>query len=172
MARTPTMPVGIIGAGPVGLYAAFRLVQAGHRVVVWERDTVGASVGAWGHVRLFSELGLNLRADARAALEVGFGGAAPPRALAGDDAFLTGGELSRDVLGPLAAWLRATGRCAIAEGARVVSVGRGRLLKKTMRREGPFRVLVRSPDGSERCDYAEAVVDCSGTYGPLACLKV
>ena len=27
--------VAVIGAGPVGLYAAFRLVQAGHRVVIY-----------------------------------------------------------------------------------------------------------------------------------------
>ena len=48
--------VAVIGAGPIGLYAAFRLVQAGHRVVVWEKGSIGANVEQWGHVTLFSAM--------------------------------------------------------------------------------------------------------------------
>ena len=78
--------VAVIGAGPIGLYAAFRLVKAGHRVVIWEKGSIGANVESWGHVTLFSSMALNLRADARADLERGLGAAAPPRALPPDDA--------------------------------------------------------------------------------------
>ena len=45
--------VAVIGAGPVGLYAAFRLVQAGHRVVVWEKGSIASNVEQWGHVTFF-----------------------------------------------------------------------------------------------------------------------
>ena len=56
--------VAVIGAGPIGLYAAFRLVQADHRVVIWEKGSIGANVEKWGHVTLFSAMALNLPDDA------------------------------------------------------------------------------------------------------------
>mgnify|MGYP002012150242 FL=1 len=55
--------VAVIGAGPVGLYAAFRLVQAGHRVVIWEKGSIASNVESWGHVTLFSAMALNLPDD-------------------------------------------------------------------------------------------------------------
>ena len=70
--------VAVIGAGPIGLYAAFRLVQAGHRVVIWEKGSIASNVEQWGHVTLFSAMALNLPDDARKALETGLEGA-PPR---------------------------------------------------------------------------------------------
>jgi len=49
------LPVAVIGAGPVGLVAAAHLVRRGEAVVVLEAGAaVGASVRAWGHVRLFT----------------------------------------------------------------------------------------------------------------------
>ena len=167
---TTTDRVAVIGAGPVGLYTAFRLVQAGHRVVIWEKGCVGAAVESWGHVTLFSAMALNLPADARKALEVGLEGA-PPRYVAGGDAFLTGAEFRRDVLLPLAAYLEATGRCTISEHTAVTGLARGHLLKKEGigaigddRRETlPFRALLQRGD-DEAWEEALAVVDCSGTY--------
>ena len=164
--------VGVIGAGPVGLYAAYRLVKSGHRVVVWEKGQVGGNVDKWAHVTLFSALSLNLPEDARQDLEAGLGEACGPRSLAGGDAFLTGGEFRRDVLLPLAAWLRASGRCEIVEGRAVAGLGRGALLKKEgvaaigddRRSSAPFRALLRSGDGAETLATVSAVVDCSGTY--------
>jgi cation diffusion facilitator CzcD-associated flavoprotein CzcO len=48
-------PVAIIGAGPVGLAAAAHLAEKGIDFVVLEAGpAAGASVTAWGHVRLFS----------------------------------------------------------------------------------------------------------------------
>ncbi len=53
--RVSTLPVAIIGAGPIGLAAAANLVDRGIDFIVFEAgDDVAASVRAWGHTRLFS----------------------------------------------------------------------------------------------------------------------
>ena len=164
--------VAVIGAGPIGLYAAFRLVQAGHRVVVWEKGSIGANVEQWGHVTL-SRDGIE---PARRLPEKRWRRAskkAPPRQLPSADAFLTGSEFRRDVLLPLASYLQATGRCTIQEHCSVVGLARGHLLKKegigaVGDSEGetlPFRALLRRND-DEAWEEAMAVVDCSGTYAP------
>ena len=50
-----TLPVAVIGAGPVGLAAAAQLLERGETPLVLEAGAaVGASVLAWGHVQLFS----------------------------------------------------------------------------------------------------------------------
>jgi len=50
-----TLPVAIIGAGPIGLAAAANLVERGIDFVVFEAGgEVAASVRSWGHTRLFS----------------------------------------------------------------------------------------------------------------------
>lgn len=50
-----TLPVAVIGAGPVGLAAAAHLLASGEEVIVFERGpSAGANILAWGHVRLFS----------------------------------------------------------------------------------------------------------------------
>ena len=67
----------MIGAGPIGLYTAYRLVKSGHCVVVWEKGVVAGNVAKWEHVTLFSALSLNLPADARADLEAGWYGHTP-----------------------------------------------------------------------------------------------
>jgi len=53
--RVSTLPVVIIGAGPIGLATAANLIERGIDFVVFEAgDEVAASVRAWGHTRLFS----------------------------------------------------------------------------------------------------------------------
>jgi uncharacterized protein with NAD-binding domain and iron-sulfur cluster len=50
-----SLPVAVIGAGPVGLAAAAQLLMQGEEPLILEAsDTAGADVLAWGHVRLFS----------------------------------------------------------------------------------------------------------------------
>jgi glycine/D-amino acid oxidase-like deaminating enzyme len=52
---TSGLPVVVIGAGPVGLAAAAHLVSRGETPLVLEAgQSAGASIRAWGHVRLFS----------------------------------------------------------------------------------------------------------------------
>ena len=66
------LPVVVIGAGPVGLAAAARLVERGIRPLVLERGLgAGAAVDGWGHVRVFSPWAYNIDAAARSLLEAG-----------------------------------------------------------------------------------------------------
>ena len=53
--RFTTLPVAIIGAGPIGLAAAANLVERGIDFVIYEAgDSVADSMRQWGHIRLFS----------------------------------------------------------------------------------------------------------------------
>ena len=50
-----SLPVAIIGAGPVGLAAAAHLIGRGETPIVFEAGAeVGANIRTWGHVHLFS----------------------------------------------------------------------------------------------------------------------
>lgn len=151
--------IAIIGAGPVGLEAALRGVAAGHRVAVYERGRIGEHVRQWGHVRLFSNFGLNRsELGARTLREAGV---EPPD----DDAYLTGAEYVARYLDPLAASTPLSG--AIRERTEVLRIGRDRLLKPDMiggpREMHPFRLLL-SVDGVESTANADVVIDCSGTW--------
>jgi hypothetical protein len=154
------LPVVVIGAGPVGLAAAARLVERGLTPRVFERGpTVGAAMSDWGHVRLFSPWRYNIDDAARALLGAG-GWLAPD-----PDALPTGAEIVRDYLTPLA------GHPAIAPhlnlGATVTAVSRaGFDRRRTAGREAaPFLVRWRDRDGVEHSALARAVLDASGTWG-------
>ena len=65
-----SLPVVVIGAGPVGLAAAAHLVERGLEPIVLEAgDQVGAAIREWGHVRLFSPWRYDIDAAARRLLE-------------------------------------------------------------------------------------------------------
>ncbi len=50
-----TLPVAIIGAGPIGLAAAAQLHERGIDFIVYEAgESIATSMAAWGHTRLFS----------------------------------------------------------------------------------------------------------------------
>ena len=67
MTSLETLPVAVIGAGPVGLAAAAHLLARGLPVRVYEAGaTVGASIRDWGHVRLFSPWRYNVDPAAKA----------------------------------------------------------------------------------------------------------
>ena len=53
--RLDTLPVAIIGAGPIGLAAAANRVERGIDFVVHEAgDEIASSIRRWGHTRFFS----------------------------------------------------------------------------------------------------------------------
>src|ERR1700735_2860272 len=92
-----TLPVAVIGAGPVGLAAAAHLIARGLPVKVYEAGPeVGANLRAWGHVRVFTPWRYCLDGAATALLER-HGWRAPTA-----DAFPTGAELVSAYLEPLA----------------------------------------------------------------------
>jgi thioredoxin reductase len=152
------LPVAVIGAGPVGLAAAAHLAARGIERVVFEAGaSAGASVRAWGHVRVFSPWSYNVDPVAARLLER-TGWVAPPA-----DGYPTGDELADRYLEPLAA---APG---IAEHlhlrSRVVAVTRLGIdkLKDSGRDDAPYQLVVEQ-DGEERRHLARAVIDASGTW--------
>ncbi|HYF56384.1 MAG TPA: NAD(P)-binding domain-containing protein [Salinarimonas sp.] len=159
MSETSTLPVAVIGAGPVGLAAAAHLIDRGVPVRVYEAgESVGANVRDWGHVRLFSPWRYNTDAAARALLKA-HGWQEPP-----GDAMPTGHDLYEAYLKPLAATpemaavveTRTRVQAITRQGAdKVMSKGRG---------DKPFVVAVANGDGAIRRDLARAVIDASGTW--------
>lgn len=159
--------LAVLGAGPVGLEAAGRGILEGWRVTVLEAGTPAQHLAEWGHVRLFTPFGMNAGPAGLALLRGSDVPSSPAPTLPGDDAFLTGRELREAYLLPLAERIAAEGR--LETGARALSVGRSRLLKHEApggeaRAGDPFRVLYER-EGTERELEADAVLDCTGTYG-------
>jgi glycine/D-amino acid oxidase-like deaminating enzyme len=155
----PSLPVAIIGAGPVGLAAAAHLLSRGLDPLVLEAGpAIGHAVRDWGHVRMFSPWEFNIDAAARALLDAE--GWSPP-----DPAiFPTGAELVTHYLAPLAATAALRGR--IRAGAKVLGIARrdlGRLHDGAARDAAPFVILLETAEGIQTLE-ARAVLDCSGTW--------
>lgn len=156
----PSLPVAVIGAGPVGLAAAAHLLERGLEPLVLEAgDEPAAAVRAWGHVRMFSPWRFNTD-SAAARLLRGTGWAAPD-----PEAHPTGAELVRDYLAPLAAHPAIAPRLRL--GARVVGVSRRHhdLQRDGTREEAPFVLQVATSSGDAEEIEARAVLDLSGNWG-------
>ncbi len=157
--RLATLPVAIIGAGPIGLAAAANLVERGIDFVVLEAGPeVAASVRAWGHTRLFSPWRHLVDPVSRRLLEErGWEHPDPDRAPLGS-------ELVDHYLVPLAALDQIAPR--IRYGTEVIGVTReGMDRTRTRGRAGvPFVVRFRDGDGTVDELTARGVVDASGTY--------
>ncbi|MBM3547000.1 MAG: flavoprotein [Alphaproteobacteria bacterium] len=154
-----SLPIAVIGAGPVGLAAAAHLLQRGLTPLVLEAGPkVGHAVRQWAHVQMFSPWGFTTDRVARALLEA-TGWEAPPA-----DEVPTGGDLVSRYLEPLAA------HPAISPHLRfntmVVSIGRKGFDKvKTAGREAqPFVIETVGRDGTRDWIEASAVIDASGTW--------
>jgi thioredoxin reductase len=153
-----SLPVVVIGAGPVGLAAAAHLVTRGHRPIVIEAGRrIGASMQSWGHVRMFSPWKYNIDGAARELL-LDEGWNAPD-----EEAFPTGNELVDEYLEPLARLPEIA--AGLRLDTRVVAVSRRGMdkMKSPDRRARPFVVRLEGPDGDEQI-LARAVIDASGTY--------
>ncbi|MET9240946.1 FAD-dependent oxidoreductase [Nonomuraea sp. NPDC003709] len=151
--QTDTLPVVVIGAGPVGLAAAAQLAERGLDFLVLEAgEQAGASVAKWAHVRVFSPWKFNIDAAARRLLEAD-GWSAP------DAEWLpTGAELIDDYLAPLVKLFGDRVRL----GSKVTAISRLGYdrVRTNGREQAPF--LIRLDDGQEL--QARAVIDASGTY--------
>jgi thioredoxin reductase len=159
-----TLPVVIIGAGPVGLAAAAHVLSRNLTPLVLETgDAVAAGIRRWAHVRMFSPWKFNV--DAAAADLLTRHGWTVPDA----DDYPTGGELVARYLEPLAGTPELSPHIRVK--TRVTAVARRDydLMKDGARADAPFVVRVMSEAGEEEI-LAKAVIDASGTIetpGPL-----
>jgi thioredoxin reductase len=157
--RLDSLPVAIIGAGPIGLAAAAHLTEHGIDVTVYEAgDEVGASVRAWGHTRLFSPWE-HLIDPAAARLLATSGWQAPAASR-----IPTGAELVSRYLAPLAELDAIASRTRT--GTEVLAVTREGMDRTRTRARAvtPFALRIRNADGSIEDVSARAVIDASGTY--------
>jgi thioredoxin reductase len=159
MTSLETLPVAVIGAGPVGLAAAAHLIRRGLPVKVYEAGaTAATNVKDWGHVRLFSPWEYNTDTAARALLQ-GHGWQEPPW-----KAMPTGLDLYESYLKPLA---QTPEMAAVIEiNAKVIAItrqGTDKVLSKG-REAKPFVLAVSNGNGAVRRDLAQAVIDASGTW--------
>lgn len=156
--RKESLPIAIIGGGPVGLAAAAHLVNKGKKFVLFEAgSTIGSSMLKWGHVRMFSPWEYNVDKEAKKLLnEAGW--------VSPDDADLpTGRELVENYLLPLSNLPILKEHIFL--NAKVVGVAKkGRDKLKTEHRDNvPFQLYVEI-NGLTKVFEAEAIIDASGTW--------
>ncbi len=153
-----TLPVAVLGAGPVGLAAAAHLLERGIPPLLLEAgDGVGANFRSVSHVRLFSPWRYNVDKAARRMLEAA--GWRMPEA----DALPTAGEMLAHYLEPLAALPGVAATLHLRH--RVVAITRAGVdkVKTRGRGEAPFVIRTEAPDGPREF-LARAVIDASGTW--------
>jgi len=155
MTNPNSLPVAVIGAGPVGLAAAAHLLRYHQPFIVLEAGSEpGAAIRQWGHVRTFSPWRYMVDGAARELLEAA--GWPAPNA----DVLPTGHDLVERFVQPLANHPAVAPH--VRYNARVVSVGRKDFdkVRTTGRQEQPFEIRLESGDAIE----ARAVIDASGTW--------
>jgi glycine/D-amino acid oxidase-like deaminating enzyme len=159
MTTLESLPVAVIGAGPVGLAAAAHLLEHGLEPLVLEAGpAVGSAIRQWGHVRVFSTWKYNLDAASVRLLERNGWEAPRPTALP------YGSEIVSGYLESLAATPELRDR--IRTGSRVVAVTRQGMDKGRSqgRDQVPFVVQIEHDGGQVTEVPARAVIDASGTW--------
>ena len=153
-----SLPVAVIGAGPVGLAAAAHLLERGIEPLILESaDTVGANLLDYGHVQLFSPWRYNLDAAMVRALQ-STGWTSPDL-----DELPLARDIAERVLEPYAALPGVKGFVHLNH--RVVSISRDGFdkVKSEGRAAAPYVIRVATQAG-EIDLRARAVIDSSGTW--------
>ncbi|MEZ4669547.1 MAG: NAD(P)-binding domain-containing protein [Anaerolineae bacterium] len=154
-----SLPVAVIGAGPVGLAAAVHLLERGETPIIFESGAeVGTNIRQWQHVRMFSPWEFTVDAASVRLLEQ-HGWQMPPT-----QELPTGRDLLEKYLLPLAAMPEVSDHLNL--NARIVAVSRRNIdkMKDTGRDAAPFVLHVVYADGREEIVEARAVIDASGTW--------
>lgn len=152
------LPVAVLGAGPVGLAAAAKLIERGLPFFILEAgDRAGANLLDYGHVRLFSPWQYNIDPAMARLLEPTGWSAPDPAALP------LAGEVVAQVLQPFAELPQVAGVLHLR--TRVVSISREGFdkVKSAGRERAPF--VIRAERGGQVMELrAKAVIDATGTW--------
>lgn len=153
-----TLPVAVLGAGPVGLAAAAHLRERGMMPLLLEAGAaVGANLDNYRHVQLFSPWQYNVDKAARRLLE-GAGWTMPdPQALP------TAGALRDAYLAPLAALPGIAGALRLQHRVTAITRAGTDKVKTRGRADAPFLIRADTPDGPREF-AARAVIDATGTW--------
>jgi hypothetical protein len=158
MTHDAELPVAVIGAGPVGLAAAARLIERGIAPLIFEKGaSAGAAVLEWGHVRVFSPWKYNIDDAARVLLEEQGWSQPDP------DYHANGREIVEGYLAPLSKVPQIAQGLRL--GATVTAITRKGMSKvgSNGRDTAPF-VVRYVVDGLESDVLVRAVIDASGTW--------
>jgi len=156
MKSSPSHPVAVLGAGPVGLAAAAHLFERGFEPIIFEASpAVGASFREFAQVRLFSPWRYNVdKASMRRLATTGW-------VMPDEEELPTAGELVTHYLSPLAMTMSRH----IVLNAHVTSIARSGYdkVKSAGRESVPFMVRAKI-NGRNQQFLAAAVIDATGTW--------
>ena len=150
-----TLPIAIVGGGPVGLAAAAQLAERQQPFIVLEAGAeIASAVRQWGHVAMFSPWRYNIDRTARALLQA-TDWQAPP-----DTELPTGQQLIDRYLEPLSQHPAIAP--SIRLNARVRAIGRKDFdkVRTKGRDQQPFALQLESGE----VVHARAVIDATGTW--------
>jgi thioredoxin reductase len=158
MEKTKSLPVAIIGAGPVGLAAAAHLRSRNQPFLLFESgSTVASNILSWKHIRVFSPWRYNIDKTARQLLSEA-GWQSPD-----DDALPTGEELYTLYFKPLSELPSISQKIFLQ--AKVLSIGRKNMDKTKTRGREELPFIIQVLQGNDIMQYeAKAVIDASGTW--------
>ncbi len=153
-----SLPVAVLGAGPVGLAAAAHLVRHGFTPLILEAGSqVASNLESYRHVRLFSPWQYNVDKAAHQLL-VEAGWQAPEL-----EALPSAGEIVDQYLRPLAALPAIASHLRFSHRVDAITRAGFDKVKTRGRENAPFVIRAATPDG-EREYLASAVIDATGTW--------
>jgi thioredoxin reductase len=158
MEATTSLPVAVIGAGPVGLAATAHLQLRGIPFILFEAgSTVASNILSWKHIRVFSPWKYNIDKAARQLLRD------TPWQSPDDEGLPTGAELFNQYLKPFYELSFIKSNTFL--NSKVISIGRKNLdkMKTAGRHNVPFVIQVLH-DGEVKQFEAKAIIDASGTW--------